>query len=211
MKPSGSQPLLNALSTKLRNSNTVLATVSHQRNPIDRHCQRPNIIGLATVQIPQNYLKKDFHLEHGDQLIIAHVRDTFFKHASYEQDSADFQWNEVSVEEIIPKLHPEVRKLVKRFKAYFPRNYRRSYHQNEKLEHRIDLIPDAQPVAQTIYRMSDHELKELKRQIDDLIHHGFIRPSISPYGAPVLFVKKKDGSLRLCVDYRKLNGITIKN
>jgi len=59
--------------------------------------------------------------------------------------------------------------------------------------------------------MSEFELQELKRQLDDLLAHSFIRPSLSSYGSPVLFVKKKDGSMRLCVDYRKHNEITIKN
>ena len=59
--------------------------------------------------------------------------------------------------------------------------------------------------------MAPAELKELKEQLKDLLDKGFIRPSISPWGAPVLFVKKKDGSLRMCIDYRQLNKVTIKN
>ena len=63
----------------------------------------------------------------------------------------------------------------------------------------------------TLHRMASIELQELKVQIQELLGKGFIRPSISPYGAPVLFVKKKDKTLRLCIDYRQFNRVTIKN
>ncbi|XP_033516668.2 uncharacterized protein [Nicotiana tomentosiformis] len=75
----------------------------------------------------------------------------------------------------------------------------------------IDLPPDTQPISIPPYRMAPAELKELKQQLQDLLDKGFIRPSISPWGAPILFVKKKDGSLRMCIDYRQLNKITIHN
>jgi len=75
----------------------------------------------------------------------------------------------------------------------------------------IDLIPGAGPVSAAPYRMAPAELAELKNQIEDLLEKKFIRPSASPWGAPVLLVKKKDGSSRLCVDYRQLNKLTIKN
>ncbi|KAJ4981049.1 hypothetical protein NE237_031886 [Protea cynaroides] len=75
----------------------------------------------------------------------------------------------------------------------------------------IDLIPGAVPVSKAPYRMAPTKLKELKVQLQELLDKGYIRPSISPWGAPVLFVKKKDGSVRLCIDYRELNKLTIKN
>ena len=59
--------------------------------------------------------------------------------------------------------------------------------------------------------MAPIELKELKKQLEEMIDRGFIRPSVSPWGAPVLFVKKKDGIMRVCIDYRELNKVTIKN
>lgn len=72
-------------------------------------------------------------------------------------------------------------------------------------------MPGAHPEAKAPYRLAPRELEELRTQLDELLEKGFIRPSVSPWGAPVLFVKKKDGSLRLCIDYRQLNKVTVKN
>ncbi|GJS78586.1 hypothetical protein Tco_0728467 [Tanacetum coccineum] len=77
--------------------------------------------------------------------------------------------------------------------------------------YQIDLIPGAAPVARTPYRLAPSEMQELSNQLQELTDRGFIRPSTSPWGAPVLFVKKKDGSFRMCIDYRELNKLTIKN
>ncbi|WJZ83992.1 hypothetical protein VitviT2T_003625 [Vitis vinifera] len=75
----------------------------------------------------------------------------------------------------------------------------------------IEVYPGTDPISVSPYRMALLELKELKTQLDELLGKGFIRPSTSPWGAPVLFVKKKDDTLRLCIDYRKLNRVTVKN
>ncbi|GJW14483.1 putative reverse transcriptase domain-containing protein [Tanacetum coccineum] len=79
------------------------------------------------------------------------------------------------------------------------------------VEFHIDLIPGAAPVARAPYRLAPSEMKELSEQLQELSDKGFIRPSSSPWGAPVLFVKKKDGSFRMCIDYRELNKLTVKN
>ncbi|GJR74673.1 putative reverse transcriptase domain-containing protein [Tanacetum coccineum] len=76
---------------------------------------------------------------------------------------------------------------------------------------RIDLVPGATPVAKSPYRLEPSEMQELSEQLQELQDKGFIRPSHSPWGAPVLFVKKKDGSFRMCIDYRELNKLTVKN
>nr|GFA39572.1 putative reverse transcriptase domain-containing protein [Tanacetum cinerariifolium] len=79
------------------------------------------------------------------------------------------------------------------------------------VEFQIDLILGAAPVARALYRLAPSKMKVLSEQLQELSDKGFIRPSSSPWGAPVLFVKKKDGSFRMCIDYRELNKLTIKN
>ncbi|TYK11707.1 ty3-gypsy retrotransposon protein [Cucumis melo var. makuwa] len=81
----------------------------------------------------------------------------------------------------------------------------------KKIDSLIELEPVVVPISRAPYRMAPTELKELKVQLEELLDKGFIQPSVSPWGAPVLFVKKKDGSMRLCIDYRELNKVTVKN
>jgi hypothetical protein len=75
----------------------------------------------------------------------------------------------------------------------------------------INLMPRAAPVSKTPYRMSTPELKELYMKLEEILKKGYIRPSVSTWGAPILFMKKKDGTLRLCIDFRQLNKVTVKN
>ncbi|KAJ0766182.1 putative nucleotidyltransferase, Ribonuclease H [Helianthus annuus] len=82
---------------------------------------------------------------------------------------------------------------------------------DREVEFRIHLIPGTTPIAKAPYRLAPTEMLELKKQLDELLSKGFIQPSSSPWGAPVLFVKKKDGSMRMCIDYRELNKVTINN
>jgi hypothetical protein len=82
---------------------------------------------------------------------------------------------------------------------------------NRDIKFAIELQPGTTPISKRPYRMPPAELAELKKQSQELLDKGFIRPSTSPWGCPALFVKKKDESLRLCIDYRPLNAVTIKN
>jgi hypothetical protein len=80
-----------------------------------------------------------------------------------------------------------------------------------KVEFAIELIPGIAPISKRAYRVSRPELVELKKQIVELLEKGYIRPSTSPLVAPVLFVEKKDGTKRMCIDYRAFNEVTVKN
>ncbi|XP_028111276.1 uncharacterized protein LOC114309697 [Camellia sinensis] len=80
-----------------------------------------------------------------------------------------------------------------------------------EIEFTIDVILGTQPISKTPYRMSTIEMKELETQLQELLHKGFIRSGTSSWGAPVLFVTKKDGTFRLCIEYRELNKVTVKN
>jgi len=80
-----------------------------------------------------------------------------------------------------------------------------------QVNHVIEVMSRVAPPAKAPYRMSHEKLKELKVQLEELITKGYIKISKSPYGAPVFFVHKKDGKLKMCVDYRAINKVTMKN
>ena len=97
--------------------------------------------------------------------------------------------------------------IVRKFLDVFP-NDLPGLPPDREIEFSIDLLPSTAPISKAPYRMAPTELKELKEQLVELLNKGFICPSASPWGAPVLFVKKKDGSMRLCIDYRELNRVS---
>ena len=80
-----------------------------------------------------------------------------------------------------------------------------------EVELSIEILPGTAPTSRAPYRMAPTEFKELKIQLQELLDKGFIRPSVSPWGAPVLFVKNKDGILQMCIDYRQINKVIVKN
>ena len=102
-------------------------------------------------------------------------------------------------------------KLLAEFRDVMPDELPEGLPPSREVDHRIELIPGSSPPSKPTYRMSNGELEELQNQMAALEKAGHIRPSKSPFGAPILFVKKKDGTTRMCVDYRALNDITIKN
>ncbi|KAJ9519727.1 hypothetical protein QJQ45_013405 [Haematococcus lacustris] len=101
--------------------------------------------------------------------------------------------------------------VLKEFTSVFPEDLPSGLPPARAVDHRIDLEPNKRPPVRSTYAMSTLELAELKQQITEMQEKGFIRPSTSPYGSGVLFVRKKDGTFRMCIDYRPLNRITIKN
>ncbi|GJU90308.1 putative reverse transcriptase domain-containing protein, partial [Tanacetum coccineum] len=126
-------------------------------------------------------------ISHGCQGFLASVMDTSLESPNIENLSVVREFADVFPDEL-PGLPPA-----------------------REIEFGIELILGAEPISKAPYRMAPVELKELKEQLQEMLENGFIRPSVSPWGAPVLFVKKKDGSMRLCIDYRELNRITIRN
>ncbi|KAD2805507.1 hypothetical protein E3N88_38884 [Mikania micrantha] len=132
-------------------------------------------------------LKAQKLISHGCVGFLASIIDTLAGEASIDSHPVVREYPDVFPDEL-PGLPPD-----------------------REIEFSIDLIPGSQPISKAPYRMAPLELKELKEQLQELLELGFIRPSVSPWGAPVLFVKKKDGSMRLCIDYRELNKITIRN
>ncbi|GJX59183.1 putative reverse transcriptase domain-containing protein [Tanacetum coccineum] len=146
------------------------------------HRTRLNIISCTKVQ---KYLLK------GSHVFLAHVTTKEIEDKSEKKRLED-----------VP--------IVKDFPDVFPEDLP-GLPPTRQVEFQIDLVPGAAPVARAPYRLAPSEMKELSEQLKELSDKGFIRPSSSPWGAPVLFVKKKDGSFRMCIDYRELNKLTVKN
>jgi hypothetical protein len=107
--------------------------------------------------------------------------------------------------------HKCIKQLLKEFPDVMPEELPDELPPRRQVDHAIEVMPGVAPPAKAPYRMNHEELRELKVQLEELLAKGYIKPSKSPYGAPVLFVHKKDGTLRMCVDYRALNKVTVKN
>ncbi|KAJ7943087.1 Retrotransposon protein, putative, Ty3-gypsy subclass [Quillaja saponaria] len=106
---------------------------------------------------------------------------------------------------------PTIQGVLKEYEGVMPDKLPQTLPPRRGIDHEIELVPGIKPPAKAPYRMAPPELAELRKQLNELLESGFIRPSKAPFGAPVLFQKKQDGSLRMCVDYRALNKITVRN
>ena len=101
-------------------------------------------------------------------------------------------------------------RVVKEFSNVFPEKIM-GFPPEREVDLSIDILPRMAPISRAPYRMAPTELKELKTQLQELLDKGFIRPSVPPWGTPVFFVKKKDDILRMCIDYREINKVIVKN
>ena len=126
------------------------------------------------------------------------------------QDSADCEWrlNALSPD---PSLVAARLAALAEYRDVFPEQLPSGLPPSRSVDHKIELVPGHSPPSRPTIRLSAAEMAELKKQLDELLAAGFIQSSKSPFGAPILFVKKKDGTMRMCVDYRALNDITVKN
>ncbi|KAL0434685.1 UNVERIFIED_CONTAM: Retrovirus-related Pol polyprotein from transposon gypsy [Sesamum radiatum] len=115
------------------------------------------------------------------------------------------------IEEASRPIPGMIKKLLKEFEDVMPDKLPRKLSPKRAVDHEIELVPGTKPPARAPYRMTQPELVELRKQLKDILESGIIKPAKSSYGAPVLFQKKADGSLRMCCDYRALNKITVKN
>ncbi|GKD65144.1 putative reverse transcriptase domain-containing protein [Tanacetum coccineum] len=158
----------------------------------------PVEIGSFDIIIGMDWLAK-YHFCTKTQKYLLKGCDVFLAHVTTKK--AEDKSEEKRLEDV-----PIVRDFPEVFLEDLP-----SIPPTRQVEFQIDLIPGATPVAQVPYRLAPFEMKELSDQRQEISNKGFIRPSFSHWGALVLFVKKKDGSFRMCIDYRELNKLTVKN
>ncbi|GKD33154.1 putative reverse transcriptase domain-containing protein, partial [Tanacetum coccineum] len=145
------------------------------------------------------YAEKIVRIPWGSETLIVHGHHVFLAHVTTketEDKSGEKRLEDVPIVQDLPEVFP------KELSGLSP---------TRQLEFQIDLMLGVAPVARAPYRLAPSEMKELLRQLQELFDKGFIRPSSSPWGASVLFVKKKDRSFRMCIDYRELNKMTVKN
>ncbi|GJX39084.1 putative reverse transcriptase domain-containing protein [Tanacetum coccineum] len=170
-----------------------------ETNTILRGCTFDIIIGMDWLANHNAVIvcdEKIVRIPYGDEVLIVQGCPNFLAQVT-KKETGD-KSEEKRLEDV-----PTVRDFPKVFLEYLP-----GLPPMRQVEFQINLVPGAAPVARAPYRLTSSELQELSTQLQELSVKGFIRPSSSPWGAPVLFVKKKDGSFQMCIDYRKLNKLT---
>jgi len=111
----------------------------------------------------------------------------------------------------VVSLHKCIKQMLEEFLDVMPEKLPDELPPRRQVDHAIKVMPGLAPPAKPPYQMNHEELKELKVQLEELFAKGYIKPNKSPYGVPVLFVHKKDATLRMCVDCRAFNKVTVKN
>ena len=175
--------------------------------PLDKS-QQQNPVHLAT-KISATRLDKMLKRKEVERAFLGIIR-------LVKEDSEGMEAPEESTTIQKPKwdqaLPPQIRAVIEEFDDVFPQDLPLGLPPlRQGHEFKIDLEDDVAPVHRPLYKMSPLELDEAKKQVESMLEHGFVKPSDSPYGAPVLFIPKKDGSLWFCIDYRWLNKKTVKN
>ncbi len=140
-----------------------------------------------------------------------HCEEIYMAYITDIDDTADATPPQTLTQLDIDDDNSTAEPLLAEYADVFPDELPEGLPPRREVDHRIELEPNSTPPSRPTYRLSPSELDELKKQLAQLLKQGFIRPSKSPYGSPVLFVKKKDGDMRMCIDYRALNKLTIKN
>ncbi|KAA3456128.1 DNA/RNA polymerases superfamily protein [Gossypium australe] len=168
------------------------AVMNCKRKTIDLRCPNDEIVRIESNDLNGlpamiSVLKAQGSLNKGHEAYFAYVIDSKMSERKIESVPVVCEFFDVFPEELpgLPPIH--------------------------EVEFGIEFLPGTTPISIAPYRMATTELKELKSQLQELTERGFARPSFSPWGAPVLFVKKKDGTMRMCIDYCQLNKVTIKN
>ena len=126
-----------------------------------------------------------------------------------EKEAMIVQVNPTGVKPEVVPTNPALQQLLDKYSDFFTEPT--DLPPTRKQDHKIELMPNAAPVSVRPYRYPHFQKAEIERIVQELLDNGLIRPSVSPFSSPVLLVKKKDGTWRMCVDYRKLNDITIKD
>lgn len=147
--------------------------------------------------------ERDLYSDDTEEVFLLHI-------SKCKNDYSARVGKETSESKLPDDISPQIRKLVHKFKEIFPNTLPKGKPSHD-FSHKIELIEGAQPHCRYPYRLSLPETDELRNQLSVLLEEGRVRTSHSPWGAPVLFARKKDGGLRMCVDYRALNKLTIKN
>jgi hypothetical protein len=111
----------------------------------------------------------------------------------------------------LPPSDPQIKEILEEFKDVFPDELPNCLPTTRSQDFKIELVPGATSIKKCLYRLSTKETEELRSQLHDLLEKGFIQPRSCPWGSPIIFANMKDGGFRLCVDYRALNKVTVKN